>query len=134
MPVRTSLVLVCLGLCAAATAADLGTLFHTPEERAALERERRGDSPEAAAAAREPALTGYVKRSDGRSTVFIDKRPYATRSPKLQGLLEPRIIDRYEPLPPPEPAPPAADATQAAPRPADPSHLPAATNGSGKPE
>ncbi len=131
---RTSLVLAFLGLCPAATAADLGTLFHTPEERAALERERRGETAGAAPAAWEPALTGYVKRSDGRSTVFLDKRPYATRNPRLQGLLEPRIIDRYEPLPAPEPVPAAAPGGEPAPKPALPSYVPAARNGSGKPE
>ena len=49
----------------------------------------------------DPAITGYVKRSDGKSTVFLDKRPYPARDGKIQGLLEPRVIERYEPLPPP---------------------------------
>jgi hypothetical protein len=53
-------------------------------------------------------VTGYVKRSDGKSTVFIDKRAYPARDPRMQGAIEPRLIQRYEPLPPPAPpAPPA---------------------------
>ena len=84
--------------------ADLGTLFHTPQEREKLDRLRRGvtEIPTAeAVVVPDPAITGYVKRSDGKSTVFLDKRPYPARDGKIQGLLEPRVIERYEPLPPP---------------------------------
>jgi hypothetical protein len=69
---------VALALCAIATtagAAQLDRLFHTPEERERLDRLRRGE-PVAAATENVPArrkeLTGFVKRSDGRGTAFID--------------------------------------------------------------
>jgi|SRR5688572_3534928 len=72
--------LVALALCALATtagAAQLDRLFHTPEERDRLDRLRRGEPvATAAGTANEPArrkeLTGFVKRSDGRGTAFID--------------------------------------------------------------
>lgn len=104
---RNSLAFVLVILSAAAQAQQLGTLFHSPKERETLERLRRGESPEQAAVAirPDPVVTGYVKRSDGKSTVFLDKRPYRARSGRMQGLLEPRIVERYEPIPlPPEPA------------------------------
>jgi hypothetical protein len=68
--------------CAIASAAELGTLFNTPEERQRLDRLRRGEPTTAAAAAnrdptRTPQVTGFVKRSDGRNTVWIDGVPVA---------------------------------------------------------
>lgn len=76
---------------------ELGTLFHTPKERADLERLRRGESigGPSAFARPDPVVTGYVKRSDGKSTVFIDKQPYPVGNAKLQEKLEPRIVQRY---------------------------------------
>jgi hypothetical protein len=67
-------------LASGAAAADLRTLFHTPEERARLDRLRRGEPLEAQAAPRAPrvpAVTGFVKRSDGRDTVWLDGTPKA---------------------------------------------------------
>jgi hypothetical protein len=61
-----------------ACAEELRTLFHSPEERARLDRLRRGEPAEAPAAARAPrppAVTGFVKRSDGRNTVWLDGAP-----------------------------------------------------------
>lgn len=103
---RTSLAVLLLAFSAAAPAQQLGTLFHTPKEREALDRLRRGESAgQAAAPSADPVVTGFVKRSDGKSTVFIDKRPYPARDPRMQGVLEPRIVERYEPIPlPPPPA------------------------------
>ena len=103
----------------------LGTLFHTPEERARLDRLRRGeppviDSPTAGREARTPAVTGYVKRSDGRNTVWVDGTPLATRT-------DPRTFDPKVVVPrPPEnaPAKPAAGGDKpgeaGAPKPAEP--------------
>jgi hypothetical protein len=97
---------------------ELGTLFHTPKERADLDRLRRGESLPGQAsqgqqgtyARPDPVVTGYVKRSDGKSTVFIDEQPYPIHGGKLQEKLEPRIVQRYfEPAPRPVPAPPAQD-------------------------
>ncbi|HWH38751.1 MAG TPA: hypothetical protein VNU21_02880 [Usitatibacter sp.] len=79
---------------------DLGTLFFSPEERARLDQQRRGElapPPKAAAAAttergrpaapvRPPVLTGYVQRSDGRDTVWIDGRPVVTTAPQASTL------------------------------------------------
>ena len=113
---RTSLACLLLVIVASAQAQELGTLFHSPAERQALERLRRGESPEQAAINRaDPVVTGYVKRSDGKSTVFIDKRAYPARDPRMQGAIEPRIIQRFEPypLPPPVPAPPGEEAIPA---------------------
>jgi hypothetical protein len=55
---------------------ELRTLFHSAAERAELDRIRRGDPPEEVASPkRGPAVvTGFVKRSDGRDTVWLDGR------------------------------------------------------------
>lgn len=78
----------------AAPADSLGTLFTTPQEREHLDRLRRGE-PEARAAGvargRE-AITGFVRRSDGRDTVWIDGNPVRVRKPGAGALLEPGIV------------------------------------------
>ena len=58
-------------------AQELGRLFFTQEQRAALDARRKArvpDKPAAAAAVVSPTtrLDGYVKRSTGPSTVFVD--------------------------------------------------------------
>jgi len=90
---RRIAVLLALAACTA-PAAELGTLFTTPEERARLDRLRRGEPDTATAGvetAREPVVTGYVKRSDGRNTVWIDGVPVATRGAHAP-LLDPRAV------------------------------------------
>jgi len=58
---------------AGAHAGELRTLFHSAEERERLDALRRGEPPHAAAAKRAPpVLGGFVKRSDGRSTVWVN--------------------------------------------------------------
>ena len=95
MRVERRLAALALALAAlGAQAAELGTLFHTPQERERLDRLRRGE-PEVVVARRPPALiTGIVKRSDGRNTVWIDGKPMAagkdTPLPDLSKLREPR--------------------------------------------
>lgn len=83
----------------AAACSELGTLFTTPAERERLDRLRRGEAsvPEAAATADAPAaaVTGYVKRSDGRGTVWIDGRPVVVASPKAAPLFDPRSVRAY---------------------------------------
>ncbi len=102
------LALLLIAFSAAAPAQELGTLFHSPKEREALERMRRGETAEQTLVPLpDPVVTGFVKRSDGKSTVFIDKRPYPARDPRMQGVLEPKIVERYEPIPLPPPAAPA---------------------------
>jgi hypothetical protein len=93
-----------IAACLAATAtgaADFGTLFTTPEERARLDRIRRGDPPVGEATPTggrtgAPVMTGYVKRSDGRNTVWIDGSPVAVGKDSA-ALLDPRAVDRPVP-------------------------------------
>ena len=97
MPVaraRRALAALALTLAPAAQCAELGTLFFTPEERARLDRMRRGE-PEVSGQpvrAGTPSLTGFVKRSDGRHTVWIDGSPMTVRSPESGRLLDPRAV------------------------------------------
>ena len=71
--------LVALGLACAlnvGAADDLRTLFHSADERVELDRLRRGDPPEAKVVRRgPPVVSGFVRRSDGRDTVWVDGRP-----------------------------------------------------------
>jgi hypothetical protein len=97
---------MCLAAAAleAAGAEEIGKLFNTPEERARLDRLRRGEpaaamSAEGAPARHKPAVTGYVQRSDGRNTVWIDGRPVVIASPGAGAVLDPRVVQ-----PRPEPA------------------------------
>lgn len=94
---RRATALVLLALAApCAGALELGTLFTTPEERVRLERLRRGEPENAVAQetarAANPTLTGFVKRSDGRHTVWIDGAPMPMSRPGSGKLLEPRAV------------------------------------------
>lgn len=54
---------------------ELGRLFFTPEQRAALDARRAARLPDKPAAVAESPTTrvdGYVKRSSGKSTVWVD--------------------------------------------------------------
>lgn len=54
---------------------DLGRLFFTPEQRKALDARRKArvpDKPAAAIASPTVRLDGYVKRSGGKSTVWVN--------------------------------------------------------------
>jgi len=100
--VRASVAIALFAFSTATSAAELGTLFHTAQEREQLERLRKGEKmPDGQAAIErpDPVITGYVKRSDGKSTVFIDKQPVPVRNPRLERRLEPKAVERYEPLP-----------------------------------
>ena len=58
-----------------AAAQALGRLFFTPEQRAALDARRAARLPDKPAAVAESPTTrvdGYVKRSSGKSTVWVD--------------------------------------------------------------
>ena len=77
---RAALAILLAAFASGAMAAELRTLFHTPEERARLDRLRRGEPIDVHAAprvTRAPAVTGFVKRSDGRNTVWLDGTPKA---------------------------------------------------------
>jgi hypothetical protein len=57
------------------SAETLGRLFFTPERRAALERQRQYSVQEAEALQGESvSLDGVVKRSSGRSTIWVNGR------------------------------------------------------------
>jgi hypothetical protein len=74
----------------ASAAEGLRTLFHSASERDQLDRQRRGEPPEAQSPATPrapPAVTGFVKRSDGRDTVWLDGK--ATTGPEAQRLADP---------------------------------------------
>jgi hypothetical protein len=64
----------------AAAAQGLGRLFFTPQQRAELDARRKArvpDKPAAVAVAESPStrLDGYVKRSNGKSTVWVNGDP-----------------------------------------------------------
>lgn len=75
----------------AVDAADIGTLFHTPEERERLDKMRRGEAEVftnmPASGRRE--VTGFVRRSDGRGTVWINGVPVVVAAPGARELLDP---------------------------------------------
>jgi hypothetical protein len=98
--VKPALVLLLgLWLTAAASASgaqEFGRLFFTPEQRAALDARRKArvpDRPAATPAAASPTtrLDGYVVRSGGRSTVWVNGEPLqdgsaeALRDPNRSG-------------------------------------------------
>lgn len=63
--------------CTPASAQELGRLFFTPEQRAALDARRRArvpdkPSPVPIVASPTTRLDGYVRRSDGRATVWVN--------------------------------------------------------------
>jgi len=94
---RRSAAAILLALAApAAGALELGTLFTTPEERVRLDRLRRGEPDRAGGGetvgAPNPTLTGFVKRSDGRNTVWIDGTPVPVSRPGSGALLDPRAV------------------------------------------
>jgi alkylation response protein AidB-like acyl-CoA dehydrogenase len=84
----------------AAGAAELGRLFFSAEERARLDKLRRGDAVVEAAVGETapsaaPALTGFVQRSDGRNTVWINGRPVGVVTPRSSPALDPRTVRAY---------------------------------------
>lgn len=86
-----------LGACGA-WGAGLGTLFMTPEQRARLDRLRLGEAPVAGdlqQATGKREITGYVKRSDGRGTVWIDGRPELLTNPRAGQMLDPAMVRAY---------------------------------------
>ena len=75
-PVRRKVqVTACALLCASAGAQPLGTLLHSPAERAQLDAPARPAAPRHEEALPvQPIVTGFVQRSDGRATVFFANR------------------------------------------------------------
>ncbi len=71
------LIAIALAACAAvAQAQELGRLFFTPEQRAQLDERRKAHVPDKPAAVLDESpstrLDGYVKRSHGESTLFVN--------------------------------------------------------------
>ncbi len=63
-----------------AAAQELGRLFFTPEQRAALDARRAARLPDKPSVAQESPTTrvdGFVARSSGRSTLWVDGEPHA---------------------------------------------------------
>ena len=94
MPRLLVLAALALVLAGPALGADsLRTLFLAAEERERLDRLRRGESAEARSPATSPrppaAVTGFVKRSDGRSTVWLDGRPVPLSGPAATPYTDP---------------------------------------------
>ena len=93
-PSRALLAMLLAASAAASAADDLGVLFHSPEERARRDRLRRGEPTETLAGpvtAKAP-VTGYVRRSDGRSTVWLNGVPIAVAGGRGEVLLDPRAV------------------------------------------
>lgn len=74
-----------------AEAEDLGRLFFTPEQRAALDARRKARVPDRPSVSNVVSpttrLDGYVKRSGGRSTVFVNGDAV------LEGTSEAPVVD-----------------------------------------
>jgi len=68
----------------ACSAQQLGRLFFTPEQRTALDARRKARVPDKSAAAASPTtrLDGYVKRSSGPSTVWVNGESLLETSPE----------------------------------------------------
>ena len=73
---RLLMVLIFLGSPGVGYAEDLGRLFFTPEQRAALDARRKARVPDrpniTTTVSPTTRLDGYVKRQGGRSTVFVN--------------------------------------------------------------
>ncbi len=73
-----------------------GTLFFTREQRDRLDRARkRGEvveENEATAPETPPVINGVLRRSDGKTTVWVDGKPYADRTPKLVQSVQPNDV------------------------------------------
>ncbi len=91
MKTAVTLVLGCALLlaCAAARSQELGRLFFTPDQRAALDARRKArvpDKPAAVPQAEQPVtrIDGAVRRSGGKSTVWVNGEA-VPESPRAEG-------------------------------------------------
>jgi hypothetical protein len=99
---RRTLLLAGLLAVGAAHAEELGRLFFTPAQRAALDARRKAHVPDRpntpALASPVTRVDGFVKRSEGPSTVWINGESASESSPEAprieappQGAGEPRV-------------------------------------------
>jgi hypothetical protein len=65
-----------------AESGELGTLFFTAAERSHLDKLRRGENIAPGKSA-DPMINGYIRRSDGVNTVWIDGKPFRTDAKQL---------------------------------------------------
>lgn len=90
---RLVALLLLYALIAPAHAEPLGRLFFTPEQRAALDARRKARVPDkpAAAAVASPVtrIDGYVKRSQGPSTVWMNGESLSESSPEAPRIQPP---------------------------------------------
>lgn len=89
---------IAFGLATAASAQDIGRLFFTPEQRAALDTRRKARIPDKPAptptvASPTTRLDGYVRRSDGRSTVWVNGTQVDDASPRSDGRVSVTVGD-----------------------------------------
>lgn len=87
-----------IGLTTTASAQDLGRLFFTPEQRAAFDARRKARMPDKPAAVPRAAapttrLDGYVRRSDGRATVWVNGAQADEASPQADGRVSVTVGD-----------------------------------------
>ena len=89
----------CAFLAPPSSAEELGRLFFTPEQRAALDARRKArvpDKPAAAPVVASPTtrVDGYVKRSGGPSTVWLNSEPLTEQgadAPRIRGGRDSRV-------------------------------------------
>jgi hypothetical protein len=88
---RLLMVLIVLGSPGVGHAEDLGRLFFTPEQRAALDARRKARVPDrptvTTTVSPTTRLDGYVKRQGGRSTVFVNGEAV------LEGTADAPVVD-----------------------------------------
>ena len=70
---------------ALAQSRELGTLFFTPSERSHLDKLRRGENIATGESA-DPVLNGYIRRSDGVNTVWINGAPFKVDAKRLENI------------------------------------------------
>ena len=83
-PALAALFIFFVGTC---EAQEIGRLFFTPDQRAQLDSRRRArvpDKPAAAPLVASPTtrLDGFVRRSSGRSTVWVNGEPFTESGPE----------------------------------------------------
>ena len=82
---RLLLCILCVLAAPASQAQELGRLFFTPDQRAALDARRKARVPDKPAAATvvspSTRLDGFVKRSNGPSTVWVNGEGLLETSP-----------------------------------------------------
>jgi hypothetical protein len=85
-------------------AQELGRLFFTPEQRAALDARRRArvpDKPSAAPVVASPTtrVDGFARRSDGRATVWVNGEPLDESGPDAPRIEPGRSTDARVSIP-----------------------------------